>query len=91
MVNYFRAFRRFERFLFKGVPEHPEPSWERNTSANVIYRHTGKSHILDRPNSHQKGEAKLIAKIIVRPDLKQVEIIREDEKPKDASTVIASS
>lgn len=84
MVDHFSAFRRFERFLFKGVPEHPEPSWERETSGNVTERRTGKSHILERRNSHQEEVAEVIATIYFRPDLEQIEIVRADEKPKDS-------
>jgi hypothetical protein len=36
---------KFERFLFNGVPDHPEHSFERNESANsnVSVRNTGRA------------------------------------------------
>jgi hypothetical protein len=85
MVNYFCAFRRFERFVFRGVPEHPEPIWERTINANVVDRHTGRSHITEQRNSHDTEENRLIATIVFRPDLKQIEVIREGQEPKEAS------
>ncbi|NLU92308.1 hypothetical protein [Chitinophaga sp. Ak27] len=36
--------RKFERLLFKGVPEQPESTWERNGYDNVFMRQSGKSH-----------------------------------------------
>jgi hypothetical protein len=38
-----KIIRKFERFLFKGIPEQPEPVWERDDNANVFMRQTGKS------------------------------------------------
>jgi len=38
-----RIIRKFERFLFKGISEQPEPTWERNDNTNVEMRKTGKA------------------------------------------------
>ncbi len=35
---------KFERFLFDGVHEHPEPIWERDENTHYRVRHTGKSY-----------------------------------------------
>jgi len=38
-----RIIRKFERFLFKGISEQPEPTWERNDNTNVAMRQTGRA------------------------------------------------
>jgi len=38
-----RITRKFERFLFNGIPERPEPIWERNANTYVSVRHTGQA------------------------------------------------
>ncbi len=83
MVNYFRAFRRFERFLFRGVPEHPEPNWEREINANIVDRHTGKSHLIKHQNSHQRRQAEVIATITFKPQERQIEVVHKCDKPKN--------
>jgi len=35
--------RKFERFLFKGIHEQPEPNWQRTANSNVDQRTTGGS------------------------------------------------
>ena len=45
--------RKFERLLFDGVPEQPEPIWERNDNSNVFMRHTGKPQILANNASNE--------------------------------------
>jgi hypothetical protein len=44
-MNISKITRKFERLLFKGIPEQPEHNWERNNhvNANVSMRDTGKS------------------------------------------------
>lgn len=37
-----KVVRKFERFLFNGVPEQPEPTWERDDNTHVYMRQTGK-------------------------------------------------
>lgn len=39
--NPFRANRQFERFIFNGIPENPQPSWQTNTNAINFSRLTG--------------------------------------------------
>lgn len=85
MTNSFRAIRQFERFLFRGVLEQPEPTWERNTYAHVGDRHTGKSQLLERRDYYETGEEELIATIIYRPDQKEIKIVREENKPQEAT------
>lgn len=38
-----RVIRKFERFLFGGVPEQPEPTWERDDNTYVAMRQTGRA------------------------------------------------
>lgn len=38
-----KSIRKFERLLFNGIPEQPEPAYERNDYANVSMRQTGKA------------------------------------------------
>jgi len=38
-----RIIRKFERFLFKGVPEQAETVWQKDDNANATVRETGKS------------------------------------------------
>lgn len=53
-----RITRKFERFLFNGIPEQPEPIWERDSHTNVSVRHTGRSQAASDYNN--SGESKLI-------------------------------
>jgi hypothetical protein len=48
MVDPYRASRQFERQIFRGVPEHPETTAERDRNANVHERITGSSQHKDR-------------------------------------------
>lgn len=54
-----RLTRKFERFLFNGVPEQPEPIWERDANTNVSVRHTGKSQSISDYSDHS-SETKVI-------------------------------
>lgn len=85
MLNYFRAFRQFERFLFRGVPEHPEQIWERETNASATDRYTGRSQLVKRPGSYRIRRGEVIARITYRHDLQQIEISRVDDKTKPTS------
>ncbi len=38
-----KAIRKFERLLFKGIPEHPEQYYERDQNSSVALRVTGRS------------------------------------------------
>jgi len=79
MVNPFRAIRQFERFLFRGVPERPESTWQRDINANVVDRHTGRSQLFEQQNKYDPAEWQLISTIIYRPDQEQIEIVREQD------------
>jgi hypothetical protein len=46
-----KNIRKFERLLFNGIPEQPEPAYERNDYANVSMRHTGKAQASVTPDS----------------------------------------
>lgn len=48
--------RKFERLLFKGVPEQPEPIWERDDNMYVSMRKSGKSQCASI-DTISKGEA----------------------------------
>lgn len=77
MADPFRAIRQLERFLFRAVPEQPEPTWQRDTYGNTSERRTGRSQLHDQSGELQEEEGRLIATIIYRPDSKQIEIKRE--------------
>ena len=42
-MNSSKIIRKFERMLFKGIPEQPEPTWERHSNTNVSMRETGRA------------------------------------------------
>jgi hypothetical protein len=42
-MNNSKITRKYERLLFRGIPEHPEHNWERNENSNVSIRRTGKA------------------------------------------------
>jgi len=42
-MKILKVIRRFERFNFYGVPERPEPMFQRNNSAQYSERLSGKS------------------------------------------------
>lgn len=73
MNDAYRAFRQFERLLFRGVPEQPEPSWQRDFHSLVPIRHTGKSQLPYEPLPQAKGE--LIATIVYRPNAEEIEYL----------------
>ena len=55
-----RIIRKFERFLFKGVPEQPESTYERDGNTYAAIRETGKSSVEaideDEKNFTEVGE-----------------------------------
>ncbi len=57
-----KIIRRFERFMFHGVPERPEPTFQRNDNPNYTDRHTGKSNYSVKQENN-KGKAILIGYI----------------------------
>jgi hypothetical protein len=79
MVNPFRAIRQFERFLFKGVPERPESTWQREINANFTDRYTGKSQLSEQQFEYDTDNWRLISTVIYRPDQEQIEIVREQD------------
>jgi hypothetical protein len=46
-ITISEKIRKFERFLFKGVPDQPESTWERNDNSNVSMRTTGNPTSID--------------------------------------------
>lgn len=77
MVNAFSAIRQFERFLFRGVPEHPEPTWQRKINANVTDRHTGRSQLPVQSSGYDTSDWRPICKIVYKPDKEQIEFVRD--------------
>ncbi len=63
---------KFERFLFKGIPEQPEPIWERNANTNIRERQTGKSQNKSSVNNI-KDKSKIIGFITYDFDKKTEE------------------
>lgn len=55
-----KNIRKFERFLFKGVPEQPETVWERNDNTNVFMRQTGKSQCSPAVTVNPSSEGKVL-------------------------------
>lgn len=51
-----RIIRKFERFLFKGIPEQPEPTWERDDNTYVSMRQTGKAQASSAVNKFCNDE-----------------------------------
>jgi hypothetical protein len=80
MANPYRSNRQFERLLFRGVPEHAETIWERDTNAIVTDRCTGKSQ-LEQLNQNDQ-DLELIAKINFKPLEKKVEVIHVKDTEK---------
>lgn len=58
-----KIVRKFERFLFKGVPEQPEHTWERNDNSLVAMRQTGKPQSITSFSEFNSGE-EIIGKYI---------------------------
>lgn len=54
-----RVIRKFERFLFKGIPEQPEPTWERDDNTYVEMRQTGKAQASSE-NTEISCESKVV-------------------------------
>ena len=69
-MNNSRMTRKFERLLFDGVPEQPEPIWERNDYSHVMMRQTGKSQV---PFRHIVNPSALIVGTFTFDHIKQEE------------------
>ena len=63
MLDCFADFREFERFLFRSVPEHPEPVWERGSYAITGERQTGRSQLLRQQPGNRITSGEVIATI----------------------------
>jgi hypothetical protein len=66
MSDPYRAFRQLERQIFRGVPEQPEPLWQRDLNAHVPERLTGRSQLPDGLPSAAIAGAMLIATVVYR-------------------------
>jgi hypothetical protein len=67
-TNLYRAYRRIERMLFFGVPEQPEPMWEREGSNESGDRVTGRPLVSGNSHSVSIEEAETLATISYNPD-----------------------
>ena len=79
VVDTFRAFRQLERLLFHGVPEHPEPNWERETYAHAGARHTGKSQLTNDFAATSDEEDRLVITVHYVPDWGTAESTDEEK------------
>lgn len=70
MPNPYRAFRRLERKLFRGVPEEPESIWGRHPNQDAGERLSLRSQLLG-PAERQAG-ALLIASIFYGPTSERI-------------------
>lgn len=87
MINPFSAIRQFERFLFRGVPERPESTWQRDINANVVDRNTGRSQLSEQQPEYDRAKWRLIARIIYKPDQEKIEIVREQDTSQEGKGV----
>ena len=76
MAENYKSLRRFERLLFSGVPEAPEPSYQRELNAIVPERYTGKSQLVDSNEVEESVDSILIAEITYFVDQETIEIKR---------------
>ena len=72
-TNLYRAYRQLERLLFFGVPERPEPMWERETSHESSDRLTGRALVSSDGSSVSLEGAQTLATITYDPESGQVE------------------
>jgi hypothetical protein len=68
VTNPYRAFRQLERMLFLGVPERPEPFWEREGNGEMEGRLTGRSQLGDHLLPILLQGAQTISTITYRPE-----------------------
>lgn len=64
VADPFRASRQFERMIFGGVPEHPEPNAERQAHEHASTRVTGRSPHGCEYDVNAEAEGILIASIV---------------------------
>lgn len=80
------AFRRMERKVFDGVPEQPEPVWERDTNANVAERATGRSQFSNAVQAAALASAPVVAILRYSADWEEtVEFVMDSEHPSATS------
>ncbi len=72
MANPYRAFRQLERKIFRGVPEQPEPVWQRDLNAHVPERLTGRSQLGNGLPTAATDSGRLISTIVYRPDSEEI-------------------
>lgn len=77
MIDPFRAIRRLERFLFRGVPEHPESTYQRDVNSISGDRLTGRSQLNKSRFSNREQFGKIIAEIHFYPEEQRTKIIRK--------------
>ena len=63
-MDWSDAARKLEAFLFHGVPERPEPTFERDDHANFTQRSTGRS-LGTAGSSPERGEWVTFGKVKV--------------------------
>lgn len=73
MANPYRAFRQFERMVFRGVPEQPEPISLRDGNAHVPERLTGRSQLGAALPANWSEGAVLLRTLVYRPASGQVD------------------
>ncbi|MET3980677.1 hypothetical protein ABIB62_003281 [Mucilaginibacter sp. UYP25] len=69
--------RKFERLLFKGIPEQPEHNWERNENSNVAARVTGRPPSPFVGNSSRNCEGELVGYFLYNNEKQTEEFISE--------------
>lgn len=72
MSDKHRINRKFERLLFDGIPERPEPSFQRELHADAGERHTLKP--LNGDLSSEDGERVVMAQLNYFIDEETIEI-----------------
>lgn len=76
----FRAIRQFERLLFRGVPEHPEPTWQRDSNEHVSQRMTGRPASA-RASSRAPEQDLLVARVVYDFTRKETRVIHSEDHP----------
>jgi hypothetical protein len=66
--------RKFERLVFRGVPEKPEPNFERTLNADADDRLTNRSQLKPSRSEINDNEATLIANIKYYPEIGEIKI-----------------
>jgi len=80
-TNLYRAYRRIERMLFFGVPEQPEPMWEREGSNESGDRVTGRPLVSSGAGLVSLEGAETLATIKYNPETG--ELVYESHIPQE--------